>query len=110
MNILLDESVPRALGFSLPGHFVRTVQTMGFSALSNGKLLKAMLESGFEVLITFDQNLPYQQNSDLFVTVVVLVAANNRLNTAMDFVPDILLALANVESPTLIRLQHTVRN
>ena len=106
MNILLDESVPRALGFSLTGHFVRTAQTMGFSALSNGKLLKAMQETGFEVLITFDQNLPYQQNSDLPVTVLVLVAANNRINTAMDFAPHILTALSSIEKPSLIRLHH----
>jgi hypothetical protein len=105
MNILLDESVPRALGFGLTGHFVRTAQTMGFSALSNGKLLKAMQEAGFEVLITFDQNLPYQQNSDLPVTVIVLVASNNRISTAMGFVPGILAALINVEKPSLIRLQ-----
>jgi hypothetical protein len=108
MNILLDESVPRALGFSLTGHFVRTAQTMGFSALSNGKLLKAMQETGFEVLITFDQNLPYQQNSDLPVTVLVLVAANNRINTAIAFAPSILVALSDIEKPSLIRLHHVV--
>lgn len=108
MNILLDESVPRALGFSLHGHYVRTAQFMGFSALSNGKLLKAMQDAGFEVLITFDQNLPYQQNSDLPVSVIVLVATNNRINTALSFAPSILTALNGVTEPTLVRLHLAV--
>ncbi len=107
MKVLLDESVPRALGFSLHGHHVRTAQFMGFSALSNGKLLKAMQDAGFEVLITFDQNLPYQQNSDLPVSVIVLVAANNRINTALAFAPNILTALSDLTQATLIRLHQT---
>lgn len=59
MRVLLDESVPRTLGFALEGHFVRTAQSVGCSTLSNGKLMQAMVEMGFEALITFDQNLPY---------------------------------------------------
>ena len=42
MNVLLDESVPKALGFRLTGHHVRSVQAMGWSGLENGKLLQAM--------------------------------------------------------------------
>ncbi len=56
MKILLDESVPKALGFELSGHFVRNVQTMGWSGVSNGRLLKLMADNGFEVLISCDQN------------------------------------------------------
>ena len=56
MKALLDESVPRAPGFDLDGHHVRTAQLQGFSTLSNGRLMQSMLDEGFEVLITFDQN------------------------------------------------------
>ena len=87
MKVLLDESVPRALGFELAGHFVRTAQPRGFSTLSNGKLMKAMLDDGFEVLITFDKNLPFQQNEELPVAVIVLIAPNNRVETARSFAP-----------------------
>ena len=65
MRILLDESVPRALGFLIHGHFVRTAQAAGFAGLLNGELLAAMKAAGFDVLVTFDQNLPYQQNVQL---------------------------------------------
>ena len=77
MKILLDESVPKALGFALPGHFVRNVQAMGWSGVSNGRLLKLMAESGFEVLVTCDQNIEYQQNTELPVALVVLMAHDN---------------------------------
>ena len=43
MRVLLDESVPKALGFSIQGHFVRTVQVAGFAGMFNGELLAAML-------------------------------------------------------------------
>ena len=105
MKVLLDESVPRALGFDLMGHFVRTAQSQGFSSLSNGKLMAAMLQLGFEVLITFDQNLPYQQNECLPVAVVVLIAPNNRLETAKLFVPQILQTLVTLKIGQLVRLE-----
>lgn len=84
-RILLDESVPRRFGFELEGHFVRTVQFMGWSGMKNGQLLRLAAEQ-FEVFITADQNLRYQQHSDLPIAVVALVAANNRLPTLLPLV------------------------
>jgi uncharacterized membrane protein (UPF0136 family) len=104
MRVLLDESVPRALGFELHGHFVRTAQTAGFSGLSNGKLMAAMVAASFDVLVTFDQNLPYQQNTSLPVAVIVLVAPDNRVTTAQSFVPALLTALASLPPNQLLRL------
>lgn len=81
MRILLDESVPRKLGFALPGHYVRTVQFMGWSGLVNGKLL-AVASKDFDVLVTGDRNMAYQQSSvSLPMSVVVLVAPNNKLES-----------------------------
>lgn len=93
MRILLDESVPKALGFSIEGHFVRSVQVAGFAGLQNGDLMAAMVADDYEVLITFDQNLPYQKNAIFPVGVIVLVAVNNRVETALRFVPLIKKAL-----------------
>lgn len=107
MRILLDESVPRALGFLIQGHFVRTVQTAGFAGLLNGELLAAMKSAEFDVLITFDQNLPYQQNIFLPVAVLVLVAPNNRVETALRFAPLISNALMDLSPGQLIRLTTT---
>jgi hypothetical protein len=108
MRVLLDESVPRALGFELEGHFVRTAQSVGFSTLSNGKLMQAMVEMGFEVLITFDQNLPYQQNSRLPVAIIILIAQNNRVETAKCFADSILRALTTLQIGQLVRLSTPI--
>ena len=56
MKVLLDGSVPRAPGFDLDGHYVRTARSQGFSLLSNAGLMQSMLDEGFEVLISFDQD------------------------------------------------------
>jgi hypothetical protein len=104
VRVLLDESVPRALGFELEGHFVRTAQSVGFSTLSNGKLMQAMVEMGFEVLVTFDQNLPYQQNANLPVAIIILVAQDNRVETAKGFASGILKTLTTLQPGQLVRL------
>ncbi len=107
MRILLDESVPRALGFLILGHFVRTAQTAGFAGLFNGELLAAMKLAEYDALITFDQNLPYQQNNNLPVAILVLVAPNNRVETALKFAPLILDALVDLNLGQLLKLGLT---
>jgi hypothetical protein len=62
VRILLDESLPKPLARLLVGHEVRTVVQMRWSSLANGALLRQALASGFDVLLTADQNLPFQQN------------------------------------------------
>ena len=61
MRVLFDTCVPRPLRKSLPRHDVKTAQEMGWDRLRNGDLIQ-MAEKAFDVLITSDQNLKYQQN------------------------------------------------
>lgn len=61
MNVLLDESVPRLLKTRLAEFSVSTVQEMGWTGFNNGELL-ALAERQFDVFITADQQLRYQQN------------------------------------------------
>ncbi len=61
MKVLLDACVPRPLRLFLTGHTVKTAQEMGWGLLKNGHLLQVAEES-FEVFITGDQQLKYQQN------------------------------------------------
>lgn len=80
MRVLLDEQLPRQLARALTGHEVRTVPQQGWAGLKNGELLQRAAEAGYEVFITGDQNLEFQQNlaeSRLFV--LVLVAPSNAL-------------------------------
>ena len=105
MQLLLDESVPKALGFALSPYFARTAQTAGFAGLLNGELMFAMKAAGYDVLVTFDQNLPYQQNANLPVAVLVLKAKDNRVATALSFAPKILALLENELPPQVVVLE-----
>ena len=77
MKLLLDECVTRFVKRDLPGHEVHTIAEAGFKGLENGDLLRAATGT-YDVLITVDQNLPYQQNvADLGIAILVLAAKRN---------------------------------
>ena len=104
MRILLDESLPQELQTEIPGHAVRTVQEMGWSSFKNGELL-ARSASQFDVFLTADQSLQYQQNlSKLPVAVVVLAAKSNRIADLRPLVPELLRLLAAPTPHTLVQI------
>ena len=105
MRVLLDESVPKTLGFELHGHFVRTVQAMKWAGLSNGRLLAVMAENAFEVLVTCDQNIEYQQNSVLPVALVVLIAPDNRVPTILSLAPALRESLESIRPGQIRKIQ-----
>lgn len=81
MKVLIDECAPKALRTFLSqfGHECKTVQECGWSGKQNGDLLK-LVEAHFDVFVTVDANVPYQQNlSDRKIRVVILIAPTNRL-------------------------------
>lgn len=97
MQILLDECVPRRLRRGLPGHDVETVTQMGWSGKKNGELLKLAVAQGFEVLITVDKNLCYQQNIAVAgIAVIVMSAASSRLVDLMPLMPSVLTELGSI--------------
>ena len=96
MRVLLDEQLPRRLARELRGHEVRTVQQQGWAGLRNGELLRRAADAGFEVFVTGDQNLEFQQDlARARVGVVVLVALSNAIEDLLPLVPSLLLALPN---------------
>lgn len=104
MKVLLDECVPRKLRRELTEHAVLTVTEHGWSGIKNGKLL-ALAETEFEVFLTVDQNLKYQQNLKAFnIGVILLVARNNRLKTLLPLMPEARKALENIKAGDLIRV------
>ena len=62
MKVLFDQGTPAPLKVFLPNHDVLTAYELGWSTLKNGELLRAAESNGFEVFITTDTNLRYQQN------------------------------------------------
>ncbi len=77
MRILFDQGTPVPLRELLVGHQVATAYELGWSTLTNGQLLQAAQTAGFEVLVTTDRSLRYQQNlTDRRIAVLVLGATS----------------------------------
>jgi len=77
MKIILDESVPQKLRLLIEGHTVVTVAFQGWSGLKNGALLTAAEEAGYELFITADQEIRYQQNLTGRKMAVLVLSSNN---------------------------------
>lgn len=104
MRILLDESLPRQLARLIPEHEVRTVKQMGLMGTRNGPLLQLAAEQ-FDVLLTADQSLEFQQNlRNLPIVVVVLVANTNRIESLRPLVPSLLKALPTAKPGQVLHI------
>lgn len=105
MRVLLDECMPKRLKRLLVGHLAHTVQEMGWATKSNGELLQLMLAHQFEVLVTVDKNLPYQQNLRAAkVAVLVMAAKSNRMIDLNPLVPATLQALNSIQPGDLVEI------
>jgi len=62
MRVLLDNCTPRGVASGLRGHIVNECRSQAWDQLKNGELLDAAEVAGFDVFITSDQNIRYQQN------------------------------------------------
>lgn len=103
MRVLLDEQLPRQLAQEILGHDVRTVQQQGWAGLGNGELLRRAADAGFEVFLTADRNLQFQQNLVLSpLRVIVLAASSNALEDLLPLVPSILRSIPDA-SPGQVR-------
>ena len=104
MRILLDEDIPRRLASLLAGHEVSTVQRRGWTGVTNGRLL-TIAAGEFDVFLTMDQNLEFQQNLlTLPIAVLVIEAVSNRLEDLAPLIPKILQEISNIEPRSLRKL------
>ena len=98
MRVLLDGCVNWRLGRDIIGHDVKTAHQMGWTTVQNGALL-ALASQHFDVFVTVDRNLSFQQNLDSFsIAVVVLQAKTNRLADLRPLVPTLLEAIKSARS------------
>jgi len=87
MRVLLDECVPRALSDDISGHEVRTVAEVGWAGVKNGELLR-LAATAFDVLITVDRNLEYQQSfKGVSLAVIVIHASSNDIVALRPLMP-----------------------
>jgi predicted nuclease of predicted toxin-antitoxin system len=104
MKLLLDEYAPRRLKNYFVGHGVSTIEQAGFKDLKNGNLLRAAYGK-FEVLITADKNIEYQQNTAaLPLAIVILAAASNRLESLLPLIPNALKVPETIKTGDVVRV------
>ena len=101
MRLLLDECIDRRLAREMPFFEIRTVPQMGWAGIKNGELMK-LAEAEFDVFVTVDRNLSYQQNLPKFdITLVVLRSVSNRLSDLLPFVDKLIDCVSATEPGTV---------
>ena len=104
MRILIDECLDWRLCRALSEHDCASVHQMNWEGFSNGLLL-LKAEQEFDVLITGDTNLTFQQNVTTFnIAVVVLEAGSTRLSDTIKLIPAVLKLLPTIQSGQVIRV------
>lgn len=102
MNILLDECTPRLVKKRLPQFFIRTAQEMGWTGIKNGKLLN-LAEGQFDILISTDQNLPYQQNL-AGRRIAVIILPSNKVPVVAQLMSAVEQALQTIQPGTVVEI------
>lgn len=93
MRVLLDECIDRRFAAEIPGHELSTVPQAGWASVKNGDLL-ALAAERFDVFVTVDRNLSFQQRLPRFsIAVIVLRAPSNRLVDLRPLAPKLLDAI-----------------
>jgi predicted nuclease of predicted toxin-antitoxin system len=104
MKVLLDECLPKRLTRALAPHDAKLAQQAGWSGIKNGRLL-ALAAPLYDVLVTIDQELEYQQNlNTLPIAIVVLRARSNRFADVAPLVPDLLAVLRQLVPRKLVHV------
>jgi predicted nuclease of predicted toxin-antitoxin system len=104
LKILLDECAPKRLRALIAGHDVVTVPDAGWAGLKNGELMRRAAAS-FDVFLTVDRNLAFQQNpSSLPIPVVVLISGSTKFEDLAPLIPKFLQLLQSELKPGIYHL------
>ncbi len=105
MRLLLDECVDERLRHLFSPHDCQTARFAKMAGLKNGELLVAAEAAGFDVIVTTDQNIPFQQElSSRAVAVLILCASTNKLADLTGIIPAALTALSSIKPGGFVRV------
>ncbi len=106
MRILIDESIDERFRNALPRHDCQTARYAGLAGLKNGELLTAAEKAGFEVFLTVDQGIEYQQNLIARkLAIIILRAKSNRLKDLLPLVPNCLARIESIQPGQISRVE-----
>lgn len=106
MRVLLDECLPKKLKSEFTEHEVKTVPEMGWAGKKNGELMRLVVGE-FEVFVTADQNIEYQQNLKVSeIAVIFLVAVDNRFETLKPLIPQVEDKLREIKMGEVIHVRE----
>ena len=98
MKILLDECVTKHIKPYLSDYEIYTVREMEWSGIKNGKLMQLCVEHSFDILLTIDKNLQYQQNLDRYpVVIVVLNSFTSKVDDLVVLLPSFRVQLQDFQ-------------
>jgi predicted nuclease of predicted toxin-antitoxin system len=104
VRVLLDECLPRKLKDSLPAHECATVPEAGLAGKKNGQLLSLAESMGFDLFLTLDKSIEYQQNlTGRRISIIVVHAKSNRLRDIQPHVPECLMQMQKITPGQLVR-------
>ncbi len=105
MRILIDECIDQRLRNYLPEHDCQTARHAGFGGLKNGDLLKAAEAAKFEVLLTVDRGMEYQQDLNRRnIAVIIFHTNSNRLKDLLPHTPACLVHLDSIRPGQIVRI------
>ena len=98
MKILLDECVTKRLKPYLSDFEVCTVREMNWSGVKNGELMSLCVANHFDIILTIDKNMIYQQNIEKYpITIVVFDSSTSKIEELVLFIPSFLKQIYNLE-------------
>ncbi len=106
MRILIDERIDERFRNSFPGHDCQTARYAGLAGLENGELLDAAETAKFDVFLTVDQGIEYQQNlAGRKIAILIFRTKSNRLRNLLPLVPACLAKIETIQPGQISKIE-----
>jgi hypothetical protein len=107
VRVLVDQCLPRQLAEELVGHEATTVRAQRWLGLRNGVLLRAAVDAGFQVFITNDSSIEFQQNvKRIGIAVVAIEGFRNRIQELRPLIPQIQQLLSTIQPGQVVLISR----
>ena len=105
MRVLLDECLPRKLKSALVEHDCKTVPEAGLAGQKNGRLLSLAEAAGFDLFLTLDKGIQYQQNlAGRSIAILIIRAKSNRLQDLLPLMDACRTAMTSIQVGEVVRV------